>query len=189
MPMGAVARDQGDFSRGSFKPTFEGAVFLWTESDNRATYTDVTDDGVKFCTSSSKCDLDSATGWELSGGVRGRGLSVDLEYNEVAGELQAKNFIDDDGNLTPLNSGMYVDGETTIKKWQLEGGYMLPMLPIELVYKRDSMDTDGYETSWYANDFGLNYFFNKHKAKVQFVLRDESNVNRQQVIMQWQFVF
>ena len=195
MPLGAIARDQGDFSRGSFKVAVEGAAFVWSESDNRSAYTDVTEDGVKVCTSSSKCDLDNATGWELSGGVRGRGLSVDLEYNEVAGELQARSFVDDEGNLIPLDSGMYVNGETTIKKWQLEGGYMLASIPIEFVYKRDSMDTDGYDKAWYANDFGVNYFFNKHKAKVQFLLRDESNVNgsdgddRQQIVMQWQFVF
>ena len=72
---------------------------------------------------------------------------------------------------------------------------MLANMPIEFVYKRDSMDTDGYGAKWYANDFGLNYFINKHKAMVQLVFRDESNVNgaygdnRQQVIMQWQFVF
>jgi phosphate-selective porin OprO/OprP len=194
-PLGAIKRDQGDFDRGSFKYAIEGAAFYWTESDNRADYTDIDENGNRICNSSSKCDLDNATGWELSGGVRGRGLSVDLEYNEIAGELQARSFSDDEGNLIPLNSGMYINGETTIKKWQLEGGYMLPNIPIELVYKRDSMDADGYETAWYANDFGLNYFFNKHKAKVQFVFRDESNVNgadgdnRQQVIMQWQFVF
>ena len=70
-----------------------------------------------------------------------------------------------------------------------------PTSPIEFVYKRDSMDTDGYEKKWYANDLGVNYFFNKHKAKVQFLYRMESNVNgadgddRNQFIMQWQFVF
>ncbi len=90
---------------------------------------------------------------------------------------------------------MYVNGETTIKKWQLEGGYMLANMPVEFVYKRDSMDTDGYERKWYANDFGINYFFNQHKAKAQILYRVESNVNgvdgadRNQFVMQWQFVF
>ncbi|MGB5478454.1 MAG: hypothetical protein WBO53_15710, partial [Thermoanaerobaculia bacterium] len=122
---------------------------------------------------------------ELSGGIRGHGLSVDLEYNEVAGSMIADN----------VNSGMYVNGETTIKKWQLEGGYMLANIPLEFVYKRDSMDTDGYERKWYANDIGINYFFNQHKAKAQFLYRIESNVNgvdgddRNQFVMQWQFVF
>lgn len=94
-----------------------------------------------------------------------------------------------------VNSGMYVNGETTIRKWQLEGGYMLANIPLEFVYKRDSMDSDGYERKWYANDFGINYFFNQHKAKAQFLYRVESNVNgidgadRNQFVMQWQFVF
>jgi len=177
-------RDQGDFTRGSLKFAVEGAAFYWTNNDNDLAYTEEID-GVQICNSESKCDLDNANGWELSGGLRGHGFSVDLEYNQIQGEMIANN----------VNSGMYVDGKTTVKKWQFEGGYMLSNLPLEFVYKRDSMDTDGYEKKWYANDFGINYFFNKHKTKVQFIFRDESNVNgvdgenRQQVVTQWQFVF
>ena len=58
-----------------------------------------------------------------------------------------------------------------------------------------SQDTDGYQKKWYANDIGINYFFNQHKAKAQLVYRMESNVNgqdgddRNQLVMQWQFVF
>ncbi len=189
-----IPRDQGDFTRGDINFAVEGAAFYWTENDNRATFTDTRDDGVKICTSSSKCDLDNAAGWELSAGMRGRGLSLDVEYNQIAGELQARNFEDGDGNLIPLDSGMYVNGETTIKKWQVEGGYMLGGMPIEFVGKYDSMDTDGYDKTWNAVDIGINYFFNKHKAKAQLVYRMESNVNgseddRQQLVMQWQFVF
>ena len=187
-------RDQGDFKRGPFNYALEAAAFTWTNNEEDLTYTDAVD-GVQVCNNRGKCDLDSANGWELSGGVRGRGLSVDLEYNQISGEMIAKSFVDDEGNLTPLNSGMYVNGETTIKKWQLEGGYMLANIPLEFVYLRDSMDTDGYAKKWYANDFGVNYFFNQHKVKVQFVYRMESNVNgrdgddRNQFVMQWQFVF
>jgi len=178
-------RDQGDFERGALKFTVEGASFTWTNNDNRLTYTDEDENGKPICNNEKKCDLDDATGWEISGGMRGHGFSVDLEYNQVEGNMIADN----------VNSGMYVNGETTIKKWQLEGGYMLGNLPLEFVYKRDSMDTDGYEKKWYANDLGVNYFFNKHKAKVQFLYRMESNVNgadgddRNQFVMQWQFVF
>jgi phosphate-selective porin OprO/OprP len=183
-PKEPIKRDQGDFERGSFNYALEAAAFYWTSNDNDLKYTDE-DDGTTVCNNESKCDLDNATGWELSAGIRGHGVSVDLEYNQVFGEMFAQN----------VNSGMYVDGETTIKKWQLEGGYMLANIPLEFVYKRDSMDTDGYESKWYANDIGINYFFNQHKAKAQFIYRMESNVNgadgddRNQFVMQWQLVF
>ena len=183
-PKDPIKRDQGDFKRGSFNYALEAAAFIWTNNEEDLTYTDFDENGAQICNNESKCDLDSANGWGLSGGIRGHGLSVDLEYNQVFGEMIAKN----------VNSGMYVDGETTIKKWQLEGGYMLANLPIEFVYKRDSMDTDGYAKKWDANDIGINYFFNKHKAKAQFIYRMESNVNdadgddRHQKEMQWQFV-
>ena len=183
-PKEPIKRDQGDFKRGSFNYAIEAAAFAWTNNDNELTYTDVVD-GVQVCNNAKRCDLDSANGWELSGGIRGHGLSADLEYNQVFGEMIAEN----------VNAGMYVDSETTIKKWQLEGGYMLKNVPVEIVYKRDSMDTDGYQKKWYANDIGINYFFNQHKAKAQLVYRMESNVNgqdgddRNQLVMQWQFVF
>ncbi len=184
-PRQPIKRDQGDFERGAFNYALEAAAFSWASSDNRLEYTDVDENGNQICTSSSKCDLDTATGWELSAGIRGRGVSADLEYNQINGKMIADN----------VDSGMYVNGETTIDKWQIEGGYMLASAPVELVAKWDSMDTDGYETEWQAFDVGLNYFFNKHKVKVQFLYRNESNVNgvdgddRWQGIMQWQFVF
>ncbi len=184
-PLKPIKRDQGDFDRGPFGYAIEAAAFAWTNNDNRLAYTEKDENGNYVCTSSSKCDLDDAGGWELSGGVRGRGVSADLEYNEIKGTMFDRT----------VDSGMYVNGETTIKKWQLEGGYMLANIPVEFVYKRDSMDTAGYERKWYANDFGINYFFNKHKAKAQFLYRIESNVNgvdgddRNQFVMQWQFVF
>jgi hypothetical protein len=186
-PMGVIKYDQGDFSRDSVKVGFAAAAFGWSNDDDNNTYTGVDEDGRTVCTNSKKCDLDSASGWELSAGLRGRGFSVDLEYNEIDGELTAKN--------ETATGGLYVNGETTIEKWQLEGGYMLPSIPLELVYKYDSFDADGFETEWTGNDFGINYFFNKHKAKVQFVYRLGSDVqgvkgdDSELFIMQWQFVF
>ena len=181
-----IKRDQGDFNRGPINFAIEAAGFAWTNNDeDNLDYTDVDDNGNKVCNNASKCDLDTASGWELSTGMRGRGFSVDLEYNQIRGNMFDKN----------VTSGMYVDGETSIKKWQLEGGYMLANTPVEFVGKWDSMDTDGYEEAWTAYDLGVNYFFNKHKAKVQFLYRTESNVNgadgddRNQFVMQWQFVF
>ncbi len=181
-----IKRDQGDFKRGKINTAIEAAAFYWSNNDeDNLDYTDIDESGNKVCNNLKKCDLDTAQGWELSGGLRGKGFSVDLEYNQVFGRMFDRN----------VTSGMYVDGETTIKKWQLEGGYMLANTPVEFVGKWDSMDTDGYESEWTAYDLGVNYFFNKHKAKVQFLVRSESNVDgvdgddRRQVVMQWQFVF
>lgn len=183
-PWGDVTYDQGDFSRDPIKAGFAAAVFGWDNDGDNNTYTEKID-GVDTCISESKCDLDSASGWELSAGLRGRGFSVDLEYNQIDADLLDSNF----------TGGLYVNGTTTLDKWQLEAGYMLANIPLELVYKYDSFDADGYEKTWTGNDFALNYFFNKHKAKVQFVYRLGSNVlgvdgdDRDTFIMQWQFVF
>jgi hypothetical protein len=183
-PMGAFKYDQGDFERGPIKVGFAGALFGWDSDGDRQTYTDEIE-GVPTCINEKKCDLDSARGWELSGGLRGRGFSVDLEYNQIDGDLVDPSF----------TGGLFLNGQTTLEKWQLEGGYMLPMIPIELVYKHDSFDADGYDKTWTGDDFALNYFFNQHKAKVQLVYRLGRNVagvdgdDLNTFIMQWQFVF
>ena len=49
--------------------------------------------------------------------------------------------------------------------------------------------------SWDATELGINYFWNKHKVKVQFTYRMGQNVNgvngvdADTGLLQWQFVF
>lgn len=183
-PWGAIPYDQADFKREPIKAGFAAAVFGWNDDGDVNTHTENID-GVETCTSESKCDLDNSSGWELSAGLRGRGFSVDLEYNQIVADLIDRSF----------TGGLYVDGSSTLKKWQLEAGYMLANVPLELVWKHDSFDADGFDRKWEGDDLALNYFFNKHKAKVQFVYRLGRNVlgvdgdDRDTFIMQWQFVF
>lgn len=183
-PWGELKFDQGDFDREAIRANFSLAAFGWSNDDDSNTYTEIVD-GRLTCTSSSKCDLDSATGYELSAGIRGRGLSIDAEYNLINGELIDEQF----------TGGLYVNGETDLDKWQLEGGYMLSSNNLEFVYKHDEFDADGFDESWKGDVFGVNYFWNQHKTKVQLLYRLDSNVlgvrgdDLDTFLMQWQFVF
>ncbi|MFV2073325.1 MAG: porin [Thermoanaerobaculales bacterium] len=152
-PMGHVKFDQGDFRSDEIKLRFGLGAFTWSNDGDRNLYTD---DGVS--NSRSKADLDSAIGIEIGVGLRGKGISVDAEYQIVSGETVDPAF----------SGGIYVDGETELKKISLEGGYMLSGNRFEIVGSWEQMDADGYEQPWQATLIGFNYFFNRHKVKAQF---------------------
>jgi hypothetical protein len=181
-PWGQMKFDQGDFHSDEFKATFSLGFFSWSNDGDNNTYTDP---GTGLSFSSSKADLDQAEGLEISGGLRGRGFSVDLEYNLVSGDTVDPTF----------TGGLYRNGSTDLDKYQIEGGYMLAHTPLEIVGRYQSLDADNYEEAWNATEFGLNYFWNKHKAKVQLTYRLGENVAGQKgvdgetILVQWQFVF
>jgi hypothetical protein len=181
-PQGEMKFDQGDFHSDSWKSTFSLGFFNWSNDDDNNTYTDPV---TGLSTSSSKADLDSVDGFELSAGVRGKGVSIDAEYNLVSG-----------GTVDPtFTGGLYRNGTTDLDKYQIEGGYMLSGSPVELVARYQSLDADNYEDAWNATEFGVNYFWNKHKVKMQFTYRMGENFNGERgvdadtVLAQWQFVF
>ena len=181
-PRGFMKFDQGDFRSDKVLYNFSVAAFSWSNDDDNNTFTDPV---TGFSTSGSKADLDSATGFELSAGLRGRGVSIDGEYQVVEADTVDPAF----------TGGVYRNGSTDLDKIHLEGGYMLPNKRVEVVAARDSLDADNYESAWERIELGVNYFWNKHKVKVQMRYRIGENVNgvsgddRDSFVMQWQFVF
>lgn len=179
-PRGPMKFDQGDFNSEEGKFSVSFAAFTWSNDDDNNTYTS---GGVS--TSSSKADIDSASGYEVSAGYRGRGFSIDGQYNLISADTV-------DGAFT---GGLYRNGTTDIDTYAVEAGYMLSGQPIELVFGTESLDADNYGDTWNRNSFGLNYFWNKHKTKVQFTYRMGENLNgvpgadEDEAFLQFQFVF
>lgn len=179
-PRGPMKLDQGDFHSAEGKFSVSLAAFTWSNDDDNNTYTV---GGVS--TSSSKADVDSADGFELSAGYRGKGFSIDGEYNLISADTV-------DGSFT---GGLYRNGSTEIDTYALEGGYMLGAKPVELVLGTESFDADNYAEAWTRNSIGLNYFWDKHNAKVQFTYRMGENLNgvrgadEDEAFVQFQFVF
>jgi len=180
-PNGFMAFDQGDFHTDEIKYNFSVAAYSWSNDGDNNSYTD--DDGMSL--SDSRADVDSATGFELSAGLRGHGWSFDAEYHRISADTVVSDF----------TGGIYVGGSTDIDEFQIEGGYMLPNVKMEIVGRWETQDADGFENAWTATDVGLNYFFNKHKIKVQLTYRMGKNVlgvadsETNSFFMQWQFVF
>lgn len=180
-PLGHLKMEQGDFKR-ELKTTISLAAFTWNNDDDNNTYTDET---TGLSTNAKKADVDSVTGFEVSGAVRGYGLSVDAEYNLFNAETT-------DGTFT---GGIYKDGETDLETWAVEGGYMVVPAKLELVAGYESLDADNYAEEWTRTSVGVNYFFNKHDIKLQATYRIGENLDgvkdkdADELFVQAQYVF
>lgn len=161
-PRGPVSFAQGDFDRGGFKYTVSVAAFTWDNDGDNNTYTAA--GGTSLST--SRADLDSAEGFELSAALRGGGVSIDAEYNLISGDTVAAGF----------TGGLYRDGTTDLDVLALEGGYMFPKSRFELVGGWESLDASNYEEAWERTSLGVNYFWNEHNLKLQLTLRLEESV-------------
>ena len=136
-------------------------------------------------TSTSKVDLDDATGFELSGGVRTHGFSADVQLNRISGDTVDSDF----------TGGLYRDGSTDLDQFSLVSGYMVVRDRLEITAGWQSQDADNYEEAWERTSVGLNYFWYQYKVRAQLTYQKGENVNgvRGQdgdtLFVQMQFVF
>ena len=178
-PLGLLKFSQGDFKK---KPlaTIGVAAFTWSNDDDNNTRTT---NGV--ATDISKPDVDTVTGFEVSGAIRLKGLSIDLEYNMF-----------DTETIDPsVTSGIYRNGETDLTNWAVEAGYMLFSDKFEIVAGYETQEADNYADDWTRMSFGFNYFFKQHDIKLQTTYRIGENVDgvkdsdKDELFVQLQYVF
>lgn len=173
-PFGKLKFSQGDFS-GKTKATIGVAAYSWSNDGDNNTYTPG---------ATSKADVDTVTGLEVSGAFRAAGFSIDAQYNSF----------DSDTVETGFTGGLYQNGSTTLTNASVEGGYMFNDT-IELVAGYQTQDADGYATAWNRTSVGANWFINKHDTKVQLTYRMGENLDgvenddEDEVFLQAQFVF
>ncbi len=178
-PFGFLKMEQGDF-KGDLKATIGVAAFTWSNDGDRNTRTD---GGI--ATDPGKPDVDSASGFEVSGGLRVAGFSADAEYQMISADT-----------IDPtVTSGLFVNGSTDLDKYALEGGFMVIPKKFEVVAGYESLDADGYQSAWDRTSLGANYFWNKYKVKLQGTYRMGDNVagvsgiDVDTIMVQMQFVF
>jgi phosphate-selective porin OprO/OprP len=178
-PFGLLKFEQGDF-KGDTKATIGVAVFTWNnDDDNNTANTATTGCGA------GKCNVNSVTGYEVSGAFRGGGISVDAEYNLFDAELVESG----------ITQGIYRNSETELKNWSVEGGYMVIPSKLEIVAGYSSQDADNYATEWKRASVGANYFFRKHDVKVQLTWQMNEDMNgvsgndANELFLQTQYVF
>jgi hypothetical protein len=168
-PLGYLPFEQGDF-KGELKATIGGAAFVWNnDGDNNA----------------SPNSVEKVTGYEVSGGVRYMGASVDAEYN----------FFSSDAIDTTLTSGIYKNGTTDLTNYSIEGGFMVVKDRLEIAAGFQSQDADNYAKEWTRTSVGVNYFVKKHDLKAQLTYRVGKDVDgvdgsdTDEVFVQAQYVF
>ena len=152
-PVGYFKMAQGDFD-GDLKAALAVAGFAWQNDDD---HVNLDEDGAV-----SDSDVDSVSGFEISGALRIAGLSVDAEYNVFDAELV---------NGAAGADGIYEDGETTLENYAIEGGYMLIPSRLELVAGYQVQDADGYAEEWTRTSVGANLFVAGHDIKYQVTYR------------------
>ena len=179
-PFGILAFSQGDFN-GNTLATIGLAAFTWSNDDDNNTYTDE----VTGLALGSKPDVDAVTGFEISAAFRAIGFSVDAEYNIFNTETVDPTF----------TGGIYINGETKLKNYSIEGGYMVVPGKFELVAGYQAMDADNYDKVWKRTSIGANCFFHKHDIKIQTTyyigknLDGKKNNDANELFIQFQYVF
>ena len=111
-PFGLLKFSQGDFS-GDTKATIGVAVFTWNNDDDNNTSASAGPPATGC--NAGKCNVDSVTGYEVSGAFRTGGFSVDAQYNMFDAELVEAGITND----------LYRNSETELENWSIEGGYMV----------------------------------------------------------------
>ncbi len=142
-PRGEVSRAQGDFDRGRFRYTVGAAAYGWWNDD------DVERHG------SGAVDAERIQALEISGGLRGHGVSVDAEFEHVASHAT------DPGPTI----GLYEDGTAIIDKGSLEAGYMVVPRRLELLAGFDALDAPVFEVPWRRASAGVNWYVSSHALK------------------------
>jgi hypothetical protein len=145
----AVAYNRGDFHTDAWRVIVSTGAYGWWNDDTSNPFTV---NGMS--TSTTQADLNRAFGAEVSGGVRGFGVSADVEYQYVRGDLLAPNF----------TGGLYVNGRTNLNKFSVTGGYMFPY-DVELVGAWSVVDATGFERGLTQTDVGVNWYVMKYAVR------------------------
>lgn len=184
-PLGYMKFDQADFRSDDFKFNVSVAAFTWSNDDDNNPYTDAVTGMVNATgIADGKVDVDGADGVELSAGVRGHGFSADAEYQMISADTVDPAW----------TGGLYLNGTTDLDKMAVEAGYMFHK-KVEIVAGWDSLDADNFTDSVDRTSVGLNWYLNKHKAKIQTTFRSWENVggvtgvDLDEYFAQFQFVF
>lgn len=132
-PNGPMSYSDGDRHTPELKTTWSVAGYRW---DNDGDNHPFTEGGVGL--DPERADLDSATGVELSGGLRGRGITLDWQHNRIRSETVVPDF----------SGGLYTDGDTRLEVSAVEGGYRVPGSIVELGGALTRLDADGFVDAW-----------------------------------------
>ena len=152
-PFGATPREQGDFHTPVWRAVVGVAAYRWWNDGDRPA-----DAGV---------DLGSSRALEVSGGLRGHGVSVDAEFEPVHATAR-----------TEVAPGGIFDGRVAaLRKGSVEGSYMVVNHRLELAAGVDVLGASGYARAWRRTSVGANWFLHERAVELQMTCRRGANVS------------
>jgi hypothetical protein len=172
-PFGEARRDHGDFTHGPLRVSVGTAVYGWRS------------DGDSTLDPEQEVDVRRVSAIEISGGLRGGGLSVDAEFEHVSARAR-RPFPGD---------GLYALGDTYVRKGSIEAGYMLVRERFEVLGSVDALDARTYERVWHRVSGGMNWYVKRHALKFSVMHRESFNdqgvdqVRSRATYVQAQFAF
>ena len=147
--------------RSPFRFVAGASAYAWQNDGDRNLFTD---DGAS--SSSTLADVERVRGVELSGGLRGHGLSIDAAWQRIA-----SHTID-----TAFDGGLYQDGLARFYSSSLEAGYMVLPGRLEVLGAFDTLDVASRSSTALRPAFGVNWYVYQHRLKFQFMHRETFNV-------------
>jgi hypothetical protein len=144
-PSGETPRDQGSFGQ-PLRYTVGAAVWHW-QAHSRT--------GVP---------ADRSGGLEVSGGLRGGAVSLDAEYERIAGHTA-------DADVT---TGLYRGGVAHLEKLSFEGGYIVRRR-VELLGAWDRLLVAAYRAAPHRTAAGVNWYLARRNVKMQVMHREIEN--------------
>jgi hypothetical protein len=151
-PRGEVPRAQGDFAHGPMSFVASIAGYRWSRRDG------------SLRQATELVNAETVRAFEISGGVRGSGLSADLEFEHVAA-----NAID------RPSRGLYVGGRAVVDKGSVETGYMLLPRRLEALVGFDAASSAAFDATWHRASAGMNWYVNGHRLKFSLMHRESFN--------------
>lgn len=171
-PLGEVAREQGDFDRSTIRFTVATAAYGWWNDGDVSQTTD-------------PLDAHRTAAFEISGGLRGGGLSVDAEVQRITSRAVTGT----------TDAGLFVAGRSVLRKGSLEAGYMLIPGRLEALAAVDGVGTAAYARTWKRASAGVNWYVRRHDLKFSVMHRESFNdggqtgVRSRAVYLQTHFAF
>ncbi len=160
-PRGPVTFSDSDSHSPELRYTWSLAGYAW---ENDGSSNSFTEDGVSI--DPERADLDSASGLEVSGGLRGRGITLDWEYNRIRGDAVDRGF----------TGGIYASGEADLEVAAVEGAYWIPRSVVELGGALSRLEADTYADTWDTATGVLNLHLNEQiNTKLQITYSWISN--------------
>lgn len=165
-PLTANAFDRSDFHNTQVWQVMMsvGGYGWWNNNDSNKGTTACPLSNNNVCPS-GLADVNQVYGVEVSGGLRGYGFSGDIEYQHIHSDLRNATF----------TGGLYQNGDSSLNKFTVNGGYMIYRDKVELAGSYALLTASNFASDWNSYRAGLNWFV--HEYAIRFSADVTFNVN------------